>query len=533
MSPQIARGLRLAYCEFNNAIALLYDDKGIHLEHDIVDDPELSEAFDSTAKKVYDAGAFNVDMMSGADAKQVVDKTFSHLQEAIEKGLRESEHTGYKVSPVVRHALENNAFIFSGFKVYHMLREVGLSITDDAGNIKPFEHFLKDVQNVNERYNRNYLRAEYNHAVGSSLMAAQWQKVEQDGDRYDLQYRTANDGRVRPEHAALNGITLPATDPFWDYYYPPNDWNCRCTAVQARKGKFPESDPEEAMRRGNLSTDSPKKRIFRFNSGKTLEVFPPKHPYYKVPKKDKEKVKKLTEEEIKKKRIKTLAKQLGGNLTDAEKTAKAGNIYEIEKNLKISAGKPMSIEKADKQSTNPNFGKSKGYGINCQTCAPAYALRRSGLDITAKENTMGSQLEYLSRGFNCWEVWKNQDGSQATHIRINDWLKKNGYLQMTPGRYKMFFEESCKETGIYEVSIGWKGGGGHATILERTPDGKLIRIEPQRDNSESGCKWDDFDFLCKHGASRSHDCRGVMRVDNKLFNTKYVGIFDKGVNDVK
>lgn len=30
----------------------------------------------------------------------------------------------------------------------------------------------------------------------------------EDGDRYNLQYRTANDGKVRPEHAAMHGITL-------------------------------------------------------------------------------------------------------------------------------------------------------------------------------------------------------------------------------------------------------------------------------------------------------------------------------------
>ena len=30
----------------------------------------------------------------------------------------------------------------------------------------------------------------------------------EDGDRYNLQYRTANDGKVRPEHVAMHGITF-------------------------------------------------------------------------------------------------------------------------------------------------------------------------------------------------------------------------------------------------------------------------------------------------------------------------------------
>ena len=31
---------------------------------------------------------------------------------------------------------------------------------------------------------------------------------------------------MRPEHAALDRITLPMSDPFWESYYPPNGWNC-------------------------------------------------------------------------------------------------------------------------------------------------------------------------------------------------------------------------------------------------------------------------------------------------------------------
>ena len=47
------------------------------------------------------------------------------------------------------YALENNAFIFSGFKTFHTLREVGLSLVTDKGDIKPFETFRRDVEAVN------------------------------------------------------------------------------------------------------------------------------------------------------------------------------------------------------------------------------------------------------------------------------------------------------------------------------------------------------------------------------------------------
>ena len=44
-------------------------------------------------------------------------------------------------------------------------------------------------------------------------------------------YQTVEDDRVRPEHAALNGLILPADSPFWDTHFPPWDWGCRCMVV--------------------------------------------------------------------------------------------------------------------------------------------------------------------------------------------------------------------------------------------------------------------------------------------------------------
>lgn len=168
-------------------------------------------------------------------------------------------------------------------------------LKDENGNIKPFQQFLKDVEKIDTVYNRNYLNAEYNFAATSTRMAVKWKEWEKDGDRYDLQYRTVGDDRVRDEHAALNGTTLPASDPFWRSYLPPNGWNCRCTTVQVLRGKYPQSDSEEAVAHGNAMTDTPKKQIFRFNPGAQEKIFPPKHPYYKAPETVQQVLEKITE----------------------------------------------------------------------------------------------------------------------------------------------------------------------------------------------------------------------------------------------
>ena len=101
----------------------------------------------------------------------------------------------------------------------------------------------------------------------------------QDGDGYNLQYRTQKDDKVRQEHAALDGVTLPPSNPFWAEFYPPNGWNCRCTVVQGRKSKYPVTPHEEAMRLGDEALQRDSKGIFRFNPGLEQSIVPAYNPY--------------------------------------------------------------------------------------------------------------------------------------------------------------------------------------------------------------------------------------------------------------
>lgn len=212
-------------------------------------------------------------MLADPEVRGLILETFGSLDIAINSAI------STETPPELTAALRNNAFIFSGFKTYHSLSEVGLALTDPDGKVKSFEQFSRDVRAIDAKYNVNYLRAEYNHAVRSSQMAVKWNDAVRDGDRYLLQYRTAGDERVREAHAALHNTTLPPSDPFWDSYYPPNGWNCRCTVVQVLRDDYPQSDSAAAIAAGEACTAEPKQQIFRYNPGKQLKLFPPKHPY--------------------------------------------------------------------------------------------------------------------------------------------------------------------------------------------------------------------------------------------------------------
>lgn len=185
----------------------------------------------------------------------------------------------YEIPAEMRQSLEQDIFVFSGFKTYHQLKEASELLRDSQGRVKSFNQFYQDVSAIRKKYNRNWLHAEYNFAVSSAQMASHWAEYQQDEEMANLQYRTALDDKVRPEHAALEGVTLPMSDPFWDTSFPPNGWNCRCHVIPVLKEDFPLSNSQRAQDAFDDMTQG-KASIFRYNPGKEGVIFPPHHPYY-------------------------------------------------------------------------------------------------------------------------------------------------------------------------------------------------------------------------------------------------------------
>lgn len=232
----------------------------------------LSSLFRGMMKSLFrEKGAeFRVELVADPAVQKFVSTHASAMDSAFEK---------VPMSEGMRRRLTRSNYIFSGMKAFHELHEAFPSLLDENGNRKPFEQFLNDVQKIDATYNVNYLRAEYNFVSASAEMAARWEQFMRDGDRYNLQYRTQRDDKVRPEHAALDRVTLPPSDSFWEEFYPPNGWNCRCTVVQVRKSKYPLTPHDEAMRLGDEALQRDTKGIFRFNAGKEGKSVPDYNPY--------------------------------------------------------------------------------------------------------------------------------------------------------------------------------------------------------------------------------------------------------------
>ena len=233
---------------------------------------DISKGFKNAMKVLFNqkGSSFSIDIMADKNVQSLIE---AHAT-VLDRNLQCVE-----MSDIMRQRLQRSNYIFSGIKTFHELNEAFPSLLDENGNRKPFERFLNDVQKINDTYNANYLRAEYNFVQSSAQMAAKWEQFSEDGDRYNLQYRTAGDSKVRPAHAALNGVTLPPSDPFWQTYYPPNGWNCRCTVVQVRKSKYPVTPHDEAMKRGEEALQDDTKGIFHFNPGIQQKTMPDYNPY--------------------------------------------------------------------------------------------------------------------------------------------------------------------------------------------------------------------------------------------------------------
>ena len=168
--------------------------------------------------------------------------------------------------------LRRNVYQFSVAKNHHELRTLTDALIDDEGRVNSFSEFQSEARKIDRRYNVDYLRTEYDTAIGAAETASEWASLDERGTDPMLRYVTVGDERVRVSHAALNGLQRPMSDPIWNTIYPPNGWNCRCL-VQVVSGT---ATPQKLIR---MPDDIPE--MFQTNLAKSGLLFPKNHPYFK------------------------------------------------------------------------------------------------------------------------------------------------------------------------------------------------------------------------------------------------------------
>lgn len=212
-------------------------------------------------------------------------KVAAYLEKALYEGFKSDLlSTGFTSAKYdILQGLRRHIYQFSAAKQYSQVREMSAFIVE-KGNQSRFKEFKELADKVFDTYNKNYLRTEYQTAVGQSEMARQWAEIEDTKEDFPfLTYHTQGDARVRDEHAVLNGITRPVDDPFWNNYMPKNGWNCRCFVTKHERKKVTDLSERDLPEFGEQAFP----KVFRMNPGKDRLIFNPKfHPYYQVAKGD-------------------------------------------------------------------------------------------------------------------------------------------------------------------------------------------------------------------------------------------------------
>jgi len=169
--------------------------------------------------------------------------------------------------------MRRNTFTFIAFKSHSNIAQVVNELKDPNGKLRSWPKFKKAALKIDKDYNVNWLKTEYNTAKASAQMADKWLKIEKRKDILPwLEYKTQEDDRVRRSHELLNGTIKKVDDPFWDTYYPPNGWGCRCYVLQHAEAT--EKDPEGYPDTKQMPP------AFRTNPGKTGKVWNERHPYF-------------------------------------------------------------------------------------------------------------------------------------------------------------------------------------------------------------------------------------------------------------
>jgi SPP1 gp7 family putative phage head morphogenesis protein len=89
----------------------------------------------------------------------------------------------------------------------------------------------------------------YDTNMFSAWNAGRFKQQIENEDRPYLRYIAVEDGSTRPAHRALNGTIKRTDSKFWDRFYPPNGYRCRCrvralTIEQAKERGITKGTPK-------------------------------------------------------------------------------------------------------------------------------------------------------------------------------------------------------------------------------------------------------------------------------------------------
>ncbi len=159
------------------------------------------------------------------------------------------------------HGVHDRAFVVAGVTDLAMLEEFHAAVIEGARTYD-IKAFAGEFDRLVEQYGWSYnggrewrIRTIFNTNIRTSHMAG-WLKQMRDPEMVKARpywmYVHA-ESRVplnpRPHHVELDGLVLRWDDPWWDVYFPPNDWLCSCgvrAISEAQLRRLGKTGPDKA-----------------------------------------------------------------------------------------------------------------------------------------------------------------------------------------------------------------------------------------------------------------------------------------------
>lgn len=239
----------------------------------------LKNALTALTKEMVKA-IFNKSETAGIYANLIVTEAL-HLV----SGLRENFKT---FSPyvgqdqLVLQMMEYNLFEFSASKTEARFASALDLLVDEKGTLRTFAAFENAVLEKGEEYNKLWLETEFNLSVATGQNSAAYTRFMSEKNTVTnfVQYQTAGDDKVRPQHKVLDGKIFSLDDKEAMQLFPPNGYGCRCEMLQyvgSTKGKI--TTGIDAKNLIYVRDTTYKNSAFEINRGDLKEVFTKKQFY--------------------------------------------------------------------------------------------------------------------------------------------------------------------------------------------------------------------------------------------------------------
>lgn len=193
------------------------------------------------------------------------------LRTAVDKGYAQADAPS--ADEAFRDVLHHSTDVFAAFKVHRMQHDMAAALTDENGDLKPFNQWLNDVQPIASHQVGAWLETEYNTAVIRAHQAADWQQFEAEKDVLpNLKWNPSTSVHPGADHMPFWGTIRPVDDPFWSQHRPGDRWNCKCSLSST-------DEPVTALPEGYDTPENDPQPGLKDNPGKTGEIFSPDNNY--------------------------------------------------------------------------------------------------------------------------------------------------------------------------------------------------------------------------------------------------------------